>query len=192
MLYGRRVTIEQWWFDGRCFIGKPSYGDLFGEAADHFLGQALSTWRKLNTESRELLSRILWMHLRTKAYQWHFDQFNCAYMALDGIYKLASSERWIQESPSHKGRIVSLIKGLGLTEDEMRQKQIVRLRNNLVHEVKWDNGRPGTAMGYEGLEAAQWLPKLNQRLLISLLGYRNKWVASPWWTLGTCFFDRIA
>lgn len=191
LLYDIRLTYHRWWHDGRVFYGRYIRGDSYGHVADHFLETALSTWQQMKPSSQQIIIRSIWMHLRTKAYRWDFDQFQTAYMVIDAIYRTLCEERSIKAASRHRDRLECVATELGVHCDSERFARIVDIRNPLIHEVKWNNGLPGTVTGDEGLQASLWLPRLNKRLLVALLGYTNKFVTTSWWTMGNYYFDRL-
>lgn len=192
LIYDQRVTFEHWWLDKRVRYPSGTWGDVFYHVADDYLEILLKNWRSFDTADRSMITRLIMMHLRNDAYRWDFERFTFSFSIIDGLFRVARNLGLVSEEGTHGDRLKKLMTLTGVTYDEDKVRLIVEIRNNLIHEVKWDQGHPLSVTGNDGLQCSLWLPRLNQRLLIGLLGYRNKWVNSAWWCSGRFYFDRIS
>jgi hypothetical protein len=111
------------------------------------------------------------------------------YMVLDGCWRLAERRHGVKGG-RHADRITKLCQKFGLAQDLARIETLVNLRNELFHETLWDGSQPCTAVSEAVFMEPFHLRRLNQRLIPALLGYRNRYVTTIWWSRGAFQFDK--
>lgn len=187
-LFGVRLQFDGRWFDGRVPI-RPTHNIHVTKAVvEDFLSRCYQTWNKWDERKQRLITNVLYMHSRAPAYEWDWERFLIEYMVFDGCWKL--SGLGTNNRVDHSKRITNLCHEFSIPLDVHIVKRIVGLRNDLFHETLWDKSQPCTGVGEEAFHQAYNLRRLNQRVIPALLGYKNVYVQSNWWTLGTCLFDK--
>lgn len=177
-LYGCRLQFHDWTIDGRIPIKRDTHGvGLNKTIAERFISVAHNTWKKSEKEKRNRLTNILYMHSKAPAYEWDWESFVVEYMVLDAIWKNTPTPR---KTILHSQRINELCEKFGLAKDEQLAAQIVNRRNDLFHEALWDGQQPGYSEEQEGYSDLQCLRGLNQRLIPALLGWKGKYISTPW------------
>ncbi len=111
------------------------------------------------------------------------------YMILDACHKLSVKLHSIKDG-GHGKRINILCQKFGIPLGSALTDKIVKLRNDLFHEMLWDNSEPCSGASSDTFMLSFHLRKLNQRLIPALLHYRNSYVQTVWWCLGSSNFDR--
>ena len=136
------------------------------------------------------------MHVRSLAYEWHWERLLIEYMVTDACYELASAEvgelrRNGNCHAPHERRLLNLAECFDLSrtpEDRKWFSRIVRLRNHLVHRGLWFQWTPSTKVNweparktpYDDVRAAEYLHGFNQRLICVIFGYQNNFVSTSW------------
>lgn len=190
-LYGVRLQFHDWWFDGRIPIERQ-HNITVTEALSHdFISRCYITWNNWNNDQQKLITNILLMHNRAISYEWDWERFIIEYMVFDGCFKLYCMTKSINDKMAHGDRINYLCNEFGIPTNSDLVKDLVQLRNQLLHETLWDNSQPGTASG-KGLYEVYNLRRLNQRIIPALLNYRNDYVNSGWWFMDSFVFDKLS
>jgi hypothetical protein len=217
-LHGVCVQFEDWWFDARVPLNKhhninfslskvdfPSLPQPKGNLSfprttpEHFLSHAFKTWQTWRKSSQRRFTNLLFMLNRAPSYEWDWEHFIIEYMVLDACYKTAveldSALKCSTKNPKkrkincgHDERIERMCEHFGIPQNATLAKEIVILRNDLFHETLWDKAQPGTAVSHSSFLAPYHLRRLNQRLVLALLGYNNDYMRSAWWIMGNCRF----
>jgi hypothetical protein len=187
-LYGTWLQFDDWWFDARVPLGGMHNIHFAKKTAEHFLSHAYVRWQEWSGEVRHRFTNILFMLNRAPSYDWDWEHFLIEYMVLDACHKTAEDLKMVPNRGKHGDRIERLCKTYNLMQDANLIKDIVRLRNDLFHETLWDHGQPGTASSPNSFFSPLHLRRLNQRLVLGLLGYENDYMRSCWWSIGTFSF----
>jgi hypothetical protein len=127
-------------------------------------------------------------------YQWDWERFTIEYMVFDGLYKLLYSIIDIEKNnrTERRGKRIDFVcNHFGLAFNAEIVKEIVDLRNQLFHETLWSGLQPGTAVPGNAFYHTQNIRRLNQRIIPALLGYKNNYAKSNWWSMDPCLFDSI-
>ena len=151
---------------------------------------AYRQWQQWPATARTRLSNMLFMICRAPSYEWDWERLVVEYMVLDAAYRTAVELRHVKPTNAHAERIESLFEGYNLRRNPSFCKQVVSLRNDLLHEALWDHGQPGAAASLPAFFAPLHLRRLNQRLIPALPGYENDYVRSHWWSIGCFVFDK--
>lgn len=187
-LNGTWLQFGDWWFDARVPLDRQRRG-CSHVTAEHFLSHGYKTWRQWPDQARTRFATTLFMFNRAPSYEADWEHFSVEYMVFDALYRTATEIMPVSKSGGHAERIDQLCRTLGLRENAELSKEFVRLRNDLFHEALWDSGQPGAARSGEAFMSQFWLRWLNERLVSAILGYKNDFLRSPWWSRGTYAFE---
>jgi|SRR5579862_4160636 len=208
-LFGVRLKLDPWWFDGRVAVRLQRTHNIHfsREAAQDFISRSYATWRCWPKRDRTLFATLLHSHCRAPSYEWDWERFGAEYTVLDSLALVAERPKLIVAptkttttgTPPKKGkkkrrrvahgeRLRTLAKAMGVKRPPARVRRIVKLRNALLHEGLWDGQLPGSGTS-RAMQLADDLRRINHRLIPALLGYRNQYVRTAWWTIGTRGFD---
>lgn len=194
LLYGRRSQFHDWWVDGR----SPMRGDIDYAIArtsqlTNCLNRVLERWLTFSIKARLIAINTLFLHSRTVVYRHELERFQAEYQILDALYSLAKESGQLsgpgKQSHGHATRLKTLCATFGLAEDSARAQYFVDLRNALIHDALWDGRMPGEARSHESVYASLPLHKLTRRAAFAILGLRGEYLISPWWHLGSAYFD---
>ncbi len=185
--HGTWLQFGDWWFDARIPLSTNSLNES-NKAAEHFLTHAVDAWRKWPDEARKRFVNILFMFNRAPSYEWDWEHFAVEYMVLDALYRMAIDLQLMPRVKRHMERIDGMCQHLRVPENSTMSKELVRLRNDLLHETLWDKGQPGSAGSGAAFMCQFHLRRLNLRLVPAILDYRNDFVRTNWWTLGPYAF----
>jgi hypothetical protein len=198
-LCGVRLQFEDWWLDLRVPVDAQAthhVADVMPGVAAHFVERALATWLQWGEPMRTHFTSLLYVHSRVPSYEWPWERLFFEYAVTDGLWSIANDLRWLlvkYRQPgkrlSHGERIDVLCKEFGLFENRDLVKEIVKLRNELVHMALWDNSMPGAGGSTGSFLAPDHLRRLNQRLIPALLAYRNTYTTTNWASFSSWTFD---
>lgn len=187
--FGTRLQFSGWKFDSRVPI-KPTNSFTFVEATPpHFFSWVYRQWKAWEPELRKRYINILYVHGRAKCYEQYWEAFIHQYLVFDAIYKFYVLKGG-REIHGHKNRLIGLCEKYEIPYSDEYICKIYSLRNDLFHEASWDGGTPGFAPS-EAFRNAQWLERLNSRLIVAVTGYSNQFSKSGWWFYGWQQFDSI-
>jgi hypothetical protein len=186
-VYGTRLQFHDWWHDGRVPIKSTHNIFVSIETVEDFLSKSYNEWLSWGDNTRKWFLNILIMHSRAPSYEWDWERFTVEYMVFDGAYRLAKDIYGCLAN-NHKERFKVVFEQFGLKFDDEKINEIYTLRNELFHQALWDGGQPCThsnAFYYQ-----YHISRINNRAIPALLGYKNEYIGSPWWTMGTWLFDK--
>lgn len=194
-LFGVRLQFYDWWVDSRVPIKERArtHGIRFAEkTAEEFLSHCYKTWKSWREKEQNLITNLLFMHTRTPSYEWDWERFTIEYMVLDACWKLATQLSKIQPKGyvPHGKRIEVLCQQFEIPPRGDLIRDIIDLRNGLFHETLWDGSQPGTAVSNCSFILPSHLRRLNQRLIMALLGYKTPYIKTEWWFFGNYSFDQ--
>ncbi len=185
-LFGTRLQFIEWWHDGRVPIKSTHNMHTNKAAVEDFLSKSYKKYRLWNEEHRKWFLNILIMHSRAPSYEWDWERFSMEYMVFDGAYRLVS-EIYCEKAKGHKDRFRLVFEKFNIPTNTNLVDQIYKLRNGLFHQALWNGGQPCTSS--DAFHAQYHLSRINNRVIPALLGYRNNYVSTPWWSLGAGRFD---
>ena len=191
-LYGYRCQFAGWWMDGRYPVrSSADHSPLRVEQTRFCIDSALASFRSWSPRQRTVAINILYLYGRIWAYELEWERFQAAYQVADAIFGLAKRIGQVPATAGrpHGERIPSFSQHFGMALDVGRVETVVRLRNELLHEALWDGTMPGHAASSESFYASLWLEHWSRRAFFALCGLRGEYVRSPWWGLGSYFFD---
>ncbi len=189
-VYGTRLQFAEWRFDGRVPI-KPVHNiSITEQTCLNFLKHTYAWWRDLTADQRTRFVNILYVHTRARSLEWEWDAFIHQYMTFDALFRLHTEIRPSKSKISHKKRFAVICSEYGIRSNPGLIDKIYLARNELFHEAMWTR----STIGFDSDDKdAFYLPyhlaRLNARIICSMVGYRNEYVGSVWWAMGTFLFD---
>lgn len=195
LIYGGRYQFFDWWFDGRVQVGEDfEFASPELERVASCIDGALQTYASWSPDRQMIATNAMYLFGRTAVHERESDRFQAEYQVADAAWFLAWSSGKIPGGPNgrkppHAERLDQLCRVYGLASDPTQVKELVDLRNPLLHEALWDGGMPGTPRSDTSFHASYWLHRLSQRALLAVLGLRGEYLRSPWWQMGGWPFD---
>ena len=189
-LYGTRLQFSDWRFEGR--VPYKSTNNIFfhPETCLEFLGHTYDWWRSKPADIRTRLINILYVLTRARSLEWEWDAFTHQYMVFDAIYRLHTTlHPSAPKAQNHRGRFDVLLSEYGIPTDDALVNKMYNARNELFHEAMWT----GSTIGFGSIDREAYyfphhLSRLNSRLICGLVDYRNDYLGSVWWAMGTFSF----
>lgn len=194
MLYGTRLQLAEWQFDGRVPLKPLNNIYISEETSLHFLEHFYKWWKALAPKQRTSTVNILYVHTRANSLEWDWDSFIHHYMTFDAIYRLhADLTPAAPVARSHRERFNVLINTYGVAPNDTLVDKIYKTRNELFHEAMWTGATIGYGSKDQGaFHLPRHLSRLNERLLCNLIGYKNEFATSIWWSISTFLFNKPA
>ncbi len=197
-LYGYRVQFHNWWIDGR--VSTDSEALYFVHPSCPIptcIDKALETWRVWDDTTQRIITNALYLFLRTDINEFMWERFAAEYMVFDAVYKVAvNADLMAKKKIGHRERLQKMAQRFYLLEpptDHWGKDWTVffsELRNDLLHEVRWDgNNMMGTPGNPKAEMAPRLLHELTRRLLLAILGLKGPYLQTAWWHKGTDKFD---
>jgi hypothetical protein len=182
-LYGTRLQLDGWSFDGRIPKTGSYHNIVFSpKQAESFIANAYREWKRLSSKGRSRMTNILYMHCRTPSYDWPWERFMHEYMVTDAVHRHLVRNGDARTSSNHAERIIECCRILGVwCNDQKLIDNIVAQRNELTHEAMWEGRTPGHHFSVEGYSFYFLVRSLNHRLIGVLLGgkslsyFRSQW-----------------
>ncbi len=197
-MYDAPTQFWDWWFDGPVSIGRGirTPPKVFAD----FVSIAFANWREWDPASQQGMISALNMHSRAPAHGWYWERFCWEYAVTDACFRIAKTVwperiRLYGKGLKHSDRIPIMCREFGLQFDREEAewaKYAVDLRNELIHEARWCGAQPSSNAPDDSAQAPYRLHKLNQRLIVALLGYKNDFASSGWLSPGRATFSRPA
>lgn len=181
--FGTRLQFADWLTDLRVKVKTRGPFYVRPQEVPHIMNLVYEKAVGLDDKDRLLLHNILAIHNRTGSYNWMWERFLWSYNAFDACWWFLKRERGV-----HGKRIKVLCDELGIPDAVEERRAIVRLRNELVHEVCWDEGRYGSDGTVVGGAAVFNLKKLVDRILLHVLDIpcearTTTWLSRSWFAL---------
>jgi len=192
LLYGFQCQFHDWWINGRFSLkGRIDHGKPRPKAAGEIVSRALEIWRSFPQRQRLVAINALYLHSRSEAYQVEWERFQAEYQVFDAVFALAKGVGHFRGTGRipHARRIRAICDRFGIRCDDDKMHDIVRLRNDLLHEALWDRRMPGEARSDTSFRASYWLHSLARRALFATLGLDGEYIRSAWWGMGSHVFD---
>lgn len=187
-LYGYRTQIQDINIDGRFKAESSIYHapppSLWLE---NNIYKVIKFWNKLNRRDIIVITNALFLYNRTEMYKWDWESFTIEYQVFDAIYKLANNNCSIK-AKSHSKRFDVLCNKFNILYDKEVIKTIIKLRNDLIHEVLWDGKLP-TIESLKGINHYHYLRRLNEKLIFAIMDFKGEFIEAPWSAHVTQIFD---
>lgn len=181
-LFGVRLQFSDWRFDGKVPVISKCHFVFSNDVASDFITHSYKTWMSWNLDQRKRYINILYMHGKSKSYEWEWDEFIYQYLVFDALYRLHVELLGNNISGGHGARLQGLCEYYGINYNIDFIKNIYLLRNDLFHEALWDGNTPGL---HNKSQLSHLMPKclagLNSKLIVRIIGYRNNYSISPGW-----------
>ncbi len=188
-LLGHRCQFWDWWVDlGVSVRSHADYHILTDDSIGKCLDLGMTSFRQWNERERTVFINAMYLHNRSVGYLFDWERFHSEYQVFDAFYAVAGS-RFRLPNVKHPKRFEVSCKHFGLYWHPDLVKNIVHLRNDLIHEALWSGQMPGTAPDDDSFYMPIWLHKFNQRLGLAILGFTNDYVRSRWNGLSTIAFN---
>lgn len=189
-LYGYRSQFYNWWMDKRIkVVSDCDHTSPHPKQASFYLEKAIQAWSSWLPRQQCVAINILYLHTRTSVYESDWERFQAEYQVIDAIFSLAKTTKKLNKKRvPHAEQIISLCHLYEIPNDLTKIAEIVKLRNDLLHEALWDGGIPGEAGSEASFRASYWLHNLSKRIMLAALGMDNDYIRSPWWFMGRLDF----
>ena len=181
-LFGYRLQFEDWWHDGRIYMKGRRWSQVEEGVEFDLISTGYESWFGWNISEQTRFTNILFMHCRSDTYEWDWERFNINYMVFDTCYKMTQEIRGLPYC-RHSERFNVLFDHYSIQKKEDEIQQIVSLRNDLLHETRWDGGQPCSA-GSNGYHQAYNLKRINDRLILAIAGCNTAFIHSSWSSIG--------
>lgn len=197
---GTRLQFDDWFHTGRRVVRRErrchmAFGAV-GYQIPQILWQVGQRYLTLTEDQRRCLRCILHQYNRVQIYEWHWEQFACAYSVVDACWALFTTQNrcgWegtgqvrVMGSPSHRERMRVMCEELGIDtsreEDLAAFDEFTRVRNQLTHEAVWASGIPGYANSSEHVHLTYALDHFVGRLVLHALGIECSYRITPGWS----------
>jgi hypothetical protein len=188
--FGTRLQFHDWWIDSRIPTKPKAHIHDPSRIIEPFMSTCYRTWRTWTLEEGKAITGLLHMHSRVPGYEWAWERFAFEYMVFDGLYALAAPRHGLPPRGFHGERIERLCQILAIPTDAPFVERIVKLRNDLFHEVTFGNAPPGFSGHGEVYVLPYRLRDLNRRIIAAMLGWDVPFVHSEWWYLDSVPLDR--
>jgi len=186
-LFGVRLQFHDWWIDGRIPIKSKHNIYVDSKTATELFSFSYQKWKKWPENIRIRFINILYMNSRTSLYEWDWERFISNYMVFDALHNVAVELSEVKAGGGHEKRLKKMCEHFGLAVEEGNITGIYKLRNDLFHEALWDKNRP-CGISDRGFYQSENLRRLNQRLILAILGYKTNYIATSWARMGTFKF----
>lgn len=185
-LLGHRCQFADWWVDGRILARKHNdYHIFLPDIVSVCLERALNAWSTWPRRDQTVFTNALFLHNRAPGYEWDWERFQGEYQVLDALCSMACRRHGITTKGhvlrGHVPRIEALCNHFGLARNPDLVRQIVNLRNDLVHEALW-GGQVPTSAPKGVFDLPFFIHHLNQRLGLAILGFTHDYMRTPWWS----------
>lgn len=185
LLFDSPAQFHDWWFDAPLSIGAASL-DPTEKVASAFLTTAYRTWLDWPPSLQQQMLSALYLFARAPGHQWYWEHFAWEYTVADALYAIAAElDPKLPARGAHNRRLRRMIESFELafgSDESEWLNTIVCLRNELIHQARWAGHQPSTSTSQRAVHAPWVLHDLNQRLIVTLLGYRNDFVRTSWST----------
>lgn len=193
LMKGLRLLPEDWLHTMRAAMEPGRLVDFRCDrsAVCEVLELTSSFWHRNHRKTRDEFFSALHWHLLGQSYENPFESFMAQYMVLDAcwfVHEELNSPKKQLRSPKkplrHAERVVEMASTYCLDLPKWAhtningRSELSGVRNELIHEAKW----AGQPVGFSCLPATESidyeLGLLNTRLLLAILGWKNKYVRS--------------
>jgi hypothetical protein len=180
--HGATLQFADWWSFRRLRwkVSKP----FVGPETEHDEGfvTAMRNAESLSVDNTKRLVSLLSLLNSIITIRPYWEAFAWAYTCVDAAWRILTDQKAVatQGTVSHADRIRVLCTNLGIAFDEQTIKRAVRLRNDLLHEARWDGAPPGEQTSHEAFQSTYELHRLATRLVLFILGVDCEFRTTPW------------
>jgi hypothetical protein len=106
-------------------------------------------------------------------------------MIVDALFALAKKSGRLQvpKNLPHAERINLMCTAFGIPTDPDMVAKIVDIRNDLLHEVLWEQRMPGSTVSHFAYATTHFLSSISKRAGLVLLGVGGRYVQTAWWRM---------
>jgi hypothetical protein len=189
-IFGTRLQIEEWRFEGRIPQKSMLAASVTDEVRLGFVQHAYGWWMTLSPALRARVINVFYAYNRAVAQEWEWDEFSQQYIVFDALFRLHADLRCFVSRATHKMRFNVLCQAYEIPYNEGLVTTLYGARNELFHEGMWASAMIGhRAPGSDAVQYPRHLARLNARLLCAITGYKNSFTSSVWWAMGRFRFD---
>ena len=193
-LHRCRGQFHDWFFDGRVPVKSQRRYGMIPREFEPLASQMWESLLALSSELRERLVAAMYTVSRARSYEWHWERFLFAYIALEAIHKTLQDHgklAMVHTNRQWEHRYEQWVQSGLLWSDEASKskfQEMSELRNEIVHEAMMRGGLLVRDNG-GGVSYVMLLENILERLLLGALdvccGHRK----TPWNTRGVYALD---
>lgn len=182
--HGVTLQFGDWWSFRRLRwkVDKEFYGS--GLDQQEAFAIAMRNAAKLSTDNTKRLVSLLSLLNAVPAHQLDWEAFAWAYTCVDAAWKILTDQGALvtctRGRVPHAERIRVLCRAFGIPFDEPTIERAVGLRNDLLHEARWDGAPLGEQSSTEAFLASYELQRLATRLVLFILDVDCEFRTTPW------------
>lgn len=186
---GYRVMPNAEWFD----LKVPSRPTINTYVSNkdfiNSLNVSITNWHIFNEEKRVTLANLLYIFNRNPSYGWDFERFAFEYQIIDTCFMLLKPTLNLKKNINHSERLSIILNHFEISFDKSDVDNIVDIRNNLVHELKWGKELFAGDVEENHLRLTDYLHRLNHRILGLMMGLSGIYFKTNPNSIGTYLFD---
>lgn len=186
---GYRVMPNASWFDLK-IPSRPTINTYVGDK--YFINSlniSINNWLLSSEEKKVSLSNLLYIFNRNPCYLWDFERFTFDYQIIDTCFKLLKPSLNLKKNVRHHERLNIILNHFEISFDQSDVDNIVVLRNDLVHELKWGKELFAGETDENRFRLTYYLHRLNHRILGRMMGLTGKYFKTNPNSIGTYIFD---
>ena len=183
--HGVTLQFEDWWSFRRMRwkVSKIFLGP--GPDQQEAFAVAVRNAATFSADNQKRLLSLLSLLNAVETFEMEWESFAWAYTCIDAAWKILTDLGTIDGSGRrivpHAERIKVLCTSLGIPLDESTIERAVRLRNDLLHEARWDGSLPGEgSQSTEAFLTSYELQRLATRLVFFILGVDCEFRTTHW------------
>lgn len=185
-LLGLRAQFAEWKVYGPVHVDRER-GFL---ASPSEIGRCLDAvepaWVEFNAKQRRTVVNLLFQLARVPAMDWEWDRFAVTYAVADACYNILATQRGLSDKGGAKRwKCVSDLLNIPYDDDAKETiKRLVRLRNQLVHELGWGDHMLGHGYPSDDVPPDLHAGAFVERAILGMLGVPARFVETAWWDRG--------
>jgi len=177
-LFETRLQFHGWLIDSKVKLEKEFRNIHFSsKEVESFLSAAINSWENWPAKVRLEMLNILNLFSKIGSYSATWENFTAAYLVVDGCFSIY--KKLFRLKCNDKAQFQKVCEHFQIPFDKTAVDEIYRLRNDLFHSIKWDQGLFGFATG-NGISRVSDLEKLSLRIIVGLCGYQSEFLKTSW------------
>jgi hypothetical protein len=177
-LFETRLQFHGWLVDSKVQLKRQFKNIHFSpKDVESFLTAASISWEKWPPKVRLEMLNVLNLFSKIGSYSATWENFTAAYLVVDGCFSIF--KKLFRLKCNDKAQFQKVCEHFGIPFDKTAVDEIYRLRNDLFHSIKWDQGLFGFETG-NGILRVSDLEKLSLRIIVGLCGYQSDFLRTTW------------